>query len=97
MIFGGIIWVKSSWVVIDLICILVFCVFVLLSIVFMFINVLGILMERISREVEIVSFEKDLRSVDGVIEVYDLYVWFIIIGKIVMFCYVKVEFGVGLN
>lgn len=97
MISGGIIWAKPSWVVIDLICTSVFCVLVLLSTVSMLTNVLGILMERTPREVEIVSLEKDLRSVDGVTEVHDLHVWSITTGKIAMSCHVKVEPGVGSN
>ncbi|CAH8389675.1 unnamed protein product [Eruca vesicaria subsp. sativa] len=49
MIGGGIIWVKPKWVLVELICTLVFSAFALAASVPMLKNIFGILMERAPR------------------------------------------------
>ncbi|XP_019106548.2 metal tolerance protein B [Beta vulgaris subsp. vulgaris] len=94
MIAGAIIWVKPNWVVIDLVCTSAFSLLVLISTLSMLENVLGILMERVPREIDIIGLEKGLNCLKDVSEVHDLHVWSLTVGKIAMSCHVLVEPGV---
>nr|ABW74583.1 putative zinc transpoter-1 [Boechera divaricarpa] len=93
MIGGGIIWVKPGWVLVDLICTLVFSVFALAATLPMLKNIFGILMERVPRDMEIDKLERGLRRIDGVKIVYDLHVWEITVGRIVLSCHILPEPG----
>ncbi|KAL1196681.1 Metal tolerance protein B [Cardamine amara subsp. amara] len=93
MIGGGIIWVKPKWVLVDLICTLVFSGFALAATLPMLKNIFGILMERVPRDIDIEKLEKGLRRIDGVKIVYDLHVWEITVGRIVLSCHILPEAG----
>ncbi|XP_074290279.1 metal tolerance protein B [Silene latifolia] len=94
MISGAVIWAKPNWVVIDLLCTSVFSIIGLISTIPMLGNVLGILMERTPREIDVVGLRHGIRSLKGVFEVHDLHVWSITAGKTVMSCHVMLEIGV---
>ncbi|KAL9228699.1 hypothetical protein vseg_004251 [Gypsophila vaccaria] len=94
MITGAMIWVKPNWVVIDLLCTSVFSVIALFSTLSMLSNVIGTLMERTPREIDVVGLRHGLRNLKGVFEVHDLHVWSITPGKTVMSCHVMLEVGV---
>lgn len=97
MIAGAIIWAKPDWLIVDLVCTLVFSVLVLSTTLAMLRNVFGILMERTPTEIDISRLEKDLKGVKGVEDVHDLHVWAITVGKFVMSCHVIAEPGTGSN
>ena len=50
-------------------------------------GVITILMEGSPLEFDIVGLEKDLLSIQGVIEVHDIHVWSLSIGKLSMSCH----------
>ncbi|XP_057953095.1 metal tolerance protein B isoform X2 [Malania oleifera] len=97
MIAGGIIWAKPNWLAVDLICTLIFSVFVLSTTISMLRDIFGILTERTPSEIDPVMLEKGLRCIEGVNAVLDLHVWSITTGKIVLVCHIVAEPGVKSN
>lgn len=97
MIAGLIIWAKPNWLVVDLICTLVFAVLALGTTIPMLRNIFCILMESTPSEIDVALLEKDLKCTEGIIDVHDMHVWAITVGKTVMACHVVVEKGVDLN
>ncbi|KAF3560192.1 hypothetical protein F2Q69_00016921 [Brassica cretica] len=93
MIGGGIIWVKPKWVLVDLICTLVFSAFALAATLPMLKNIFGILMERAPRDLDIEKLERGLRRINGVKIVHDLHVWEITVGRIVLSCHILPQPG----
>ncbi|EXC10736.1 Metal tolerance protein B [Morus notabilis] len=91
MIAGGIIWAKPDWLVVDLICTLIFSVLSLSTTIPMLKNIYGILMERIPNDIDVTTLEKDLKSIKGVQDVHDLHVWALTVGKSVLSCHVIAE------
>ncbi|CAF1829630.1 BnaC04g13980D [Brassica napus] len=75
LIGGGIIWVKPKWVLVDLICTLVFSAFPLAATLPMLKNIFWILMERAPREMDIEKVERRLKRIKGVKIVHGLHVW----------------------
>ena len=94
MIAGAIIWAKPDWLVVDLICTLVFAVLALSTTLSMLGKIYGILMERTPSEINIDKLENGLRCIKGVQDIHDLHVWAITVGKIVLSCHVTAESGV---
>ncbi|XP_010521897.1 PREDICTED: metal tolerance protein B-like [Tarenaya hassleriana] len=88
MIGGAIIWAKPQWLVVDLICTLVFSAFALAATVPMLKNVFRILMESAPGNVDMTKLERGLRRINGVQDVHDLHVWEITVGRIVLSCHV---------
>ncbi|CAL0329157.1 unnamed protein product [Lupinus luteus] len=95
MIAGAIIWAKPEWLVVDLMCTLIFSVISLSTTVPMLRNIYGILMERTPSEINIIDLEKGLRSIKGVQVIHDLHVWSITAGKNVLSCHVVAESGIS--
>ncbi|KAM7258702.1 hypothetical protein ACFE04_014443 [Oxalis oulophora] len=93
MIAGGVLWLKPNWLVIDLICTIVFSTFALFTTIPMLRNIYGILMERLPREMNISRLEKDLKCIKGVQEILDLHVWTITVGQVVLSCHIQAEVG----
>nr|AYW01708.1 MTP4 protein [Morus alba] len=91
MIAGGIIWAKPDWLVVDLICTLIFSVLSLSTTIPMLKNIYGILMERTPNDIDVTTLEKDLKSIKGVQDVHDLHVWALTVGKSVLSCHVIAE------
>ncbi|XP_040993981.1 metal tolerance protein B isoform X2 [Juglans microcarpa x Juglans regia] len=91
MIAGAIIWAKPDWLVVDLICTLIFAVLALSTTVSMLRNICGILMERTPIEIDIDKLENGLKCIKGVQDVHDLHVWAITAGKIVLSCHVTAD------
>ncbi|GFP91204.1 metal tolerance protein b [Phtheirospermum japonicum] len=90
MIGGCIIWVKPKWLVVDLVCTLVFSFVALCTTLPMLRNVFFVLMERAPKEVDIVCLENGLKCIGGVCGVHDLHVWAITVGKHVLSCHVVI-------
>ena len=94
MIAGAIIWAKPDWLIVDLMCTLVFAVLALSTTLSMLGKIYGILMERTPSEINIDKLENGLRCIKGVQDIHDLHVWAITVGKIVLSCHVTAESGV---
>ncbi|KAK1420829.1 hypothetical protein QVD17_22719 [Tagetes erecta] len=97
MIAGLVIWVKPEWVMVDLICTLIFSVLVLVTTLPMLKTIFCILMESTPSEVDVVGLKSDVNSIKGVHDVHDLHVWAITQGKIVLACHITVESNVNSN
>lgn len=93
MVAGAIIWAKPGWLVVDLICTLVFAVFALCTTLPMLRNIFSILMERTPCEINVDALESDLKCIKGVRDIHDLHVWSITVGKLVLSCHVEAEPG----
>ncbi|KAF5751417.1 metal tolerance protein B [Tripterygium wilfordii] len=97
MIAGVVIWAKPNWLVVDLICTLVFSVLSLSATLPMLRNIFCILMERTPSEIDVASLESGLKSIKGVRNIHDLHVWAITAGKYVLSCHLVAEPGVSSN
>ncbi|XP_010542620.1 PREDICTED: metal tolerance protein B-like [Tarenaya hassleriana] len=93
MIGGAIIWAKPQWLLVDLICTLVFSAFALSATIPMLKNIFSILMESVPGNVDIAKLERGLRHINGVQDVHDLHVWEITVGRIVLSCHVLANPG----
>ncbi|XP_075478888.1 metal tolerance protein B-like [Primulina tabacum] len=97
MIAGSIIWLKPKWLVVDLVCTLVFSVVALSTTLPMLKNIFGILMERAPGEIDADTLANGLKLIRGVRDVHDLHVWAITAGKHVLACHVRIEPGICQN
>ncbi|KAL0369847.1 UNVERIFIED_CONTAM: Metal tolerance protein B [Sesamum angustifolium] len=88
MIAGCAIWLKPKWLVIDLVCTLIFSIIALGTTLPMLRDIFYILMERAPSAVDPVSLENGLKLIRGVRDVHDLHVWDITVGKHVLACHV---------
>ncbi|XP_065877057.1 metal tolerance protein B [Euphorbia lathyris] len=91
MIAGAVIWMKPNWLVVDLICTLVFSTFVLLTTIPMVRNIFNILMEGTPSEIDVSKLESGLKCIEGVNDIHDLHIWAITLGKLVLSCHVAVD------
>ncbi|CAI0539958.1 unnamed protein product [Linum tenue] len=91
MIAGAVIWAKPEWLIVDLICTLVFSTFVLFTTLPMLMDIFNILMERTPRDINLVRLENDLKCIRGVREIHDIHVWSMTVGKRVLTCHVIAE------
>uniref|UniRef100_A0A5B7BK89 Putative metal tolerance protein B-like n=1 Tax=Davidia involucrata TaxID=16924 RepID=A0A5B7BK89_DAVIN len=97
MIAGSIMWVRPDWLLVDLVCTLIFSVFALSATIPMLKSIFCILMERTPSEIDIASLENGIRCIKGVHDVHDLHVWAITVGKIVLACHVIADPEVNSN
>lgn len=97
MIGGGVIWYQPSWKFIDPICTLVFSVLVLCTTLSMIRNIVEVLMESTPREIDAQAVERGLLSLPGVVEVHDLHIWAITVGKTLLACHIRVQPQVNTN
>ncbi|KAL3829080.1 hypothetical protein ACJIZ3_017882 [Penstemon smallii] len=97
MVAGSIIWMKPDWLVVDLICTLMFSTLALCTTLPMLKSIFSILMERAPSDIEIARIENDLKLFGGVRDVHDLHVWAITVGKNVLACHVVIEPEVNSN
>ncbi|XP_068644490.1 metal tolerance protein A1-like [Aristolochia californica] len=91
MIGGAIIWAKPEWLIVDLICTLVFSFLVLWTTKRMLRNVLWILMEGTPDRIDADMLETGLRNVDGVRGIHDLHVSSLSMGKVLLTCHAIAE------
>ncbi|KAL4303769.1 hypothetical protein GQ457_10G008850 [Hibiscus cannabinus] len=91
MIAGAIIWIKPKWLIVDLLCTLIFSTFALSITIPILRDIFGILMERTPRDINISMLESGIKGINGVQNIHDLHVWAITTGKLVLSCHVKVE------
>ncbi|KAL3530806.1 hypothetical protein ACH5RR_010128 [Cinchona calisaya] len=95
MISGVIIWLKPEWLVVDLLCTLIFSIFALSATLPMLKKVFCILMERTPDEINIALLENGLKNIKGLHDVHDLHVWAITSGKFVLACHIVIGSGVN--
>ncbi|XP_057456151.1 metal tolerance protein B-like [Lotus japonicus] len=95
MIGGAVIWAKPEWFIVDLLCTLLFSVLSLSTTVPMLRNIYGILTEGAPSEINVIQVENGLRSIKGVLDVHDLHIWAITVGKNVLSCHVVAEPGIN--
>ncbi|OMO91144.1 Cation efflux protein [Corchorus olitorius] len=91
MIAGAVIWIKPHWLVVDLLCTLVFSTLALRLTLPMLRDIFGILMERTPQEINVEKLENGIKNIEGVQNVHDLHVWAITVGKLVLSCHVVAE------
>lgn len=94
MIAGAVIWLKPNWLIVDLLCTLIFSTFALSTTFPMLRDVFDILMGRTPRDINIEMVEDGIKGINGVESVHDLHVWAITVGKLVLSCHVVAEPGV---
>lgn len=90
MIGGAIIWAKPDWKVVDLICTLFFSVIVLGTTIKILRDIMEVLMESTPREIDAKKLEKGLCEITGVIDIHDLHIWAITMGKTLLACHVTI-------
>lgn len=93
MIGGAVIWAKPNWLIVDLLCTLGFAVLVLCTTVPMLRNLLAILTESAPSSINVAEVEAGLVGIKGVHSVYDLHVWSMAVGKVLLSCNVVAEQG----
>eukprot|EP00897_Mesotaenium_endlicherianum_P005012 jgi/Mesen1/4539/ME000232S03796 len=91
MIGGAIIWVKPEWEIVDLICTLLFSVLVLFTTFNMLRDVMEVLMESTPREINAAELEQGLARLQDVVDVHELHIWAITLGKVVLACHVRIQ------
>ncbi|XP_048335337.1 metal tolerance protein 1 isoform X2 [Ziziphus jujuba] len=89
MIGGAIIWYKPKWKIVDLICTLIFSVVVLGTTIKMLRSILEVLMESTPREIDATKLERGLLEMEEVVEIHELHIWAITVGKVLLACHVK--------
>ncbi|XP_071687716.1 metal tolerance protein B-like [Rutidosis leptorrhynchoides] len=94
---GIVIWVKPTWLVVDLGCTVAFSVLAQFVTLPMLRNVFSILMERTPSDFNVVGLRNDLNGIKGVHDVHDLHVWAITQGKNVLSCHTVIEPNVNPN
>ncbi|KAJ0749209.1 putative cation efflux protein [Helianthus annuus] len=97
MVAGLVVWIRPEWLIVDLVCTLIFSVLVLCTTLPMLKSIFSILMESTPSEVDVVGLKTDLDSIKGVHDVHDLHVWAITQGKTALACHIIVESNVNSN
>lgn len=90
MIGGAAIWYNPKWKFIDPVCTLLFSILVLATTIKMIRDIFGILMESTPREIDARKVESGLLELPGVVEVHDLHIWAITVGKTLLACHIRV-------
>lgn len=97
MIGGAVIWYQPRWKVIDPVCTLIFSVLVLCTTLSMIRSIVEVLMESTPREIDAQAVERGLLGLPGVVEVHDLHIWAITVGKTLLACHIRVQPQVNTN
>ncbi|KAG8488522.1 hypothetical protein CXB51_016404 [Gossypium anomalum] len=97
MITGAVIWIKPKWLLVDLLCTLIFSTVALSTTLPMLREIFSILMERTPGDINIDMLESGIKGIDGVQNIHDLHVWAITVGKLVLSCHVKADPGTSSN
>jgi zinc transporter 2 len=60
-------------------------------------SIVEVLMESTPREINAQAVERGLLGLPGVVEVHDLHIWAITVGKTLLSCHVRVQPNVNTN
>ena len=97
IISGAFIYFKPEWVIIDALCTFFFALIVFMTTIRILKDCVSVIMEGSPIE-NIEKMEDDLYEIEGVIEVHDLHVWSLNLGKMIMTCHlVSTNPQVSLN
>jgi len=89
LIAGIIIYFFPSYNIMDPLCTYIFSIIVGITTISILKDCISVLMEGVPIDTDLNSIEKDLKSIDGVIDIHDLHVWCLSIGKISMSCHLS--------
>lgn len=90
MIAAGLIWWDSTWCLADPICTLLFSIFVVYTTAAIIKESLNVLMEGSPGGIDIDGLTRDLLGIDDVVDVHDLHVWSLSVGKPALACHLVV-------
>lgn len=90
MVASAIIWYNPEYAIADPACTLLFSVFVLLTTLSIIREAVNVLMEGTPLGLDVAVLQSDLVSLKGVVEVHDLHVWSISIGRPALACHLVV-------
>lgn len=91
MIASALIWWRPNWAIADPICTFIFSIFVLFTTLSILKEALNVLMEGTPVGIDARALQEDLLLIPGVVEVHDLHVWSLSVGKPSLACHVVVE------
>nr|PUA83825.1 slc30a2 protein [Toxoplasma gondii TgCATBr9] len=91
MIASALIWWRPDWAIADPICTFIFSIFVLFTTLSILKEALNVLMEGTPVGIDARALQEDLLLLPGVVEVHDLHVWSLSVGKPSLACHVVVE------
>lgn len=83
-----IIWFNPQYSVIDPICSILFCFLVFSTTISVIKEVLNVLMEGTPEGLNLIELKNDLLKISGVIDIHDLHVWSLSIGKPALACHI---------
>jgi cation diffusion facilitator family transporter len=89
LIAGIIIYFFPSYNIMDPLCTYIFSIIVGITTINILKDCISVLMEGVPMETDLNSIEKDLKNINGVIDIHDLHVWCLSIGKISMSCHLS--------
>lgn len=89
IIAGAIIWIKPEWKIADPICTFLFSILVIFTTVGIAKECLRTLMEGVPKNINHEEFEKGLASLPEVVDVHDLHIWSLSVGKIAMSAHIS--------
>ena len=89
LIAGIIIYFFPSYNIMDPLCTYIFSIIVGFTTISILKDCISVLMEGVPMETDLNSIEKDLKNINGVIDIHDLHVWCLSIGKISMSCHLS--------
>jgi zinc transporter 2 len=89
MITGAIVWFKPNLYIVDPICTIIFSLIVLATTYNMIQDIVSILMESTPREIDASVLKAGLLKLNGVVEVHELHIWAITIGRSLLACHIQ--------
>jgi len=81
MIAAALIWYNKDWAIADPVCTFIFSLLVLFTTARLVKQSVGVLMEGAPDGIDPTAVEQALHGVTGVLEVHDLHVWSLSVGK----------------
>lgn len=91
LIAAGLIWYDPAWTIADPICTLLFSILVLATTVTILRDATNVLMEGTPREIDMSGLREDLAKIDHVIDLHDLHVWSLSVGKPSLACHMVID------
>ena len=89
LIAGIIIYFFPSYNIMDPLCTYIFSIIVGITTINILKDCISVLMEGVPIDTDLNSIEKDLKNINGVIDIHDLHVWCLSLGKISMSCHLS--------
>ncbi|KAJ1561342.1 Metal tolerance protein 1 [Nowakowskiella sp. JEL0078] len=91
LISAAIIWAYPSMSYIDPLCTFIFSVLVMMTTYTLMMNSLTILMEGTPADINPILVADDLREIDGVVDVHDLHIWTLTVGKAALAVHLDIQ------